>query len=239
MSRKNKSKGKGTPNSQATPSAPTLTSTPPQPQSLSATLKQHPVFLGISLLASVLVTAATVIPAAGYAKERWQETIATVDFSGDIDQSKPFSIPLVVTNPSQIFSMYNPKISCWVDVEYKSAGNVSKALMAADQGAIGVGLEVKPKETRNYLCNMPDNFTLRAAPPGTGPILPVKQADMLVAIDYETWVPWTVARRAVTKFVMFQTTVGFRWIKGDWVGSQMAIVWPPGSEPPWRDQKPK
>jgi len=210
----------------------------PQTQGLLATLKEHPVFVAVSLVLWFLVAAATIVPALGYAEEKWHETIASVDFSGEIDQKKPFSIPLVVKNPSAIFPMHMPRVSCWVDVEYVGTDpKKNRALIAADQGPSG-GLAIDPGKTENYLCSMPDNLTLHEGPNATGPIMPIKQADMLITVKYETWVPLAIPRHFVTQFVMFQTTEGFRWIKGNWIGRQ-GIVWPPGSEPPWKADKPK
>ena len=86
---------------------------------------------------------------------------------------------------------------------------------------------------------MPDNFALHEGDSPNGPIIPVKQADMLVALDYETWVPVTIQRHTVTQFLMFQTPNGYRWIKGDWIGSQQGVVWPPEGRPPYWNQRPK
>jgi hypothetical protein len=87
---------------------PTKTPPPIQTQNLSSILKEHPVFVIVSLAASALVAIATVLPAAGYVQEKWKDTTATIDFSGDIDQNKPFALPLVIKNPSSIFWIHAP-----------------------------------------------------------------------------------------------------------------------------------
>jgi hypothetical protein len=189
---------------------------------------------GLGILAAI----ATIAYFGGYALEKWQETFAVVDFSGDIDQKKPFSIPLVVKNPSSIFKMYLPQIDCWVDVEYVGDDpQKAHVLMAADKQG-GAGAEIAPNGTGNFFCDMPDYLAFHQGDQN-GSIVPIKQADMLVAIDYETWVPWTIKRHIVSQFVMLQTPGGFRWIKGQWMLGQQGVVWPPGSSPPWIGEKPK
>jgi hypothetical protein len=206
-----------------------------QTQNLSSILKEHPVFVVVSLLVSALVAIATIAASGGYAVERWHDTTATVDFSGEIDQKKPFAIPLVVKNPSSIFSMHLPRMTCAANVEYADEEN-NRALIGADQGPASSRSAIEPGSTRNYYCDLPGALEMRAANDPKGPLIP-KKADMLVAIDYETWMPVsTIQRRVVTQFVMVQTTSGFRWIKGDWIGGHRAVVWPVGTEPPWKDR---
>ena len=50
-----------------------------------------------------LATVPTIAAAGGYAMEKWNETKATVDFVGEIDQKKPFTVPLSIKNPSLFF----------------------------------------------------------------------------------------------------------------------------------------
>lgn len=134
--------------------------------------------------------------------------------------------------------MYLPQVHCWADVEY-IGDDPQKAhvLVAADKqgGAEGA---IVPNGTGNFFCDMPDYLAVHQGGPN-GPIIPIKQADMLIAFDYETWVPWAIERRVVTQFVMLQTASGFRWIKGQWIAGQRGVVWPPGSAPPWIGDKPK
>jgi hypothetical protein len=189
-------------------------------------------------LFGVIAAIATIVASTGYALERWQDTNATIDFSGEIDQKKPFSIPLVIKNPSTIFSAHSPRVACWIEVEYLNPSSTGHALMAADQPSSSAGLAILPSQTRNYFCSMPDNFTLSEGEKPGGPVIPIKQAEMLVKAEYETWIPWGIPRQVISRFVMLQTSGGFRWIKGEWVASPTTIVWPPGTSPPWRGEKP-
>jgi hypothetical protein len=210
---------------------------PAQTQSLLSTLKEHSIFVAVSLLLTFLVAVATIVPAAGYVQEKWYETLGTIDFSGDIDQKRPFSIPLLVKNPSFIFAMHVPKISCWVDVFYTD-GKDSNVLMAAQQPPVA-GLEIIPGGAADYSCSAPDNFAISAGATPGGPVIPIKQADMFVTLEYETWIPFSIKRNVTVKFVMFQSSTGFRWIKGDWMGTNPGVVWPPNvPKPPWYDQRP-
>jgi hypothetical protein len=222
-------KKKGNKNGTANASTSTTPTTPArlasQPQSLASTLRQHPVFLVVSFVVAALVAIATIVPATGYVEERWQETVATVDFSGEIDQQKPLTVPLVIANPSDIFSIHVPKISCTVDVEY-SDGGIHHAVMFGDQGGVQ-GAEIAPHSNAIYFCDAPSAFTV--ASPG-GPPIPIKQADISVILDYETWVPWAIPRQVTTPFVVITTSGGFRWIKGDWIAGHPRIPRPANLE---------
>jgi hypothetical protein len=173
----------------------------------------------------VLAAIATIVAGTGYALEKWQDTNATIDFSGDVDQKKPFTIPLITKNPSSIFSIHMPIISCSIEVEY-SDGDKSHLFSTTNQIPVA-GMAIAPSETQNYFCNAPDTLTITAGSTPGGPIVPIKQADMVVSLDYETWVPWTIKRRATAQFVMFQTAGGFRWVKGRWIGLKQNSIWPP------------
>jgi len=190
-------------------------------------------------LLGILAAIATIVAGTGYAFERWQDTTATIDFSGEIDQKKPFSIPLVIENPSTIFAAHSPRVACWIEAEYLNPNSTGHALLAADQPSVSAGMGIPPNQTRNYFCKMPDNFTLSEGDKPGGPIIPIKQAEMLVKIEYDTWLPWLHHHEVVTQFVMLQTSTGFRWIKGQWAGSTTIINWPTGTAPPWRAEKPK
>jgi hypothetical protein len=187
----------------------------------------------------MLVAVATIGPATGYAIEKWNDTVATIDFSGDIDQKKPFSIPLVIKNPSTIFSAHSPTVSCWIEVEYSNASGTSDLLTAIVEPPTSAGMAIPPEQIRNFLCDAPDKFkTTEGDKPG-GPIVPIKQAELLVEATYETWLPWTKSHRVVVRFVMLQTSAGYRWIKGEWAGSPGSIVWPKGQEPARRSPREK
>jgi hypothetical protein len=185
----------------------------------------------------VLAAIATVVASTGYVFEKWQDTIATMDFSGDIDQKKPFTIPLIVKNPSSILAIHVPRISCSIEVEYND-GDKGQVLMSAVQPQTG-GLAIAPGEPQNYFCNAPDNFTITAGATPGGAVIPIKQADMMVTFDYETWVPWPIQRHVTAQFVMFQTASGFRWVKGKWIGTKQGIVWPANVRHPPREPAPQ
>jgi hypothetical protein len=176
----------------------------------------------VAVIAGIATTAA----GGGYALERWQDTKATIDFSGDIDQKKPFSITLVIKNPSTIFSMHVPYVACWVDLQYVTLNNKS-SYIAADRKPLAAGTEILPGTTRNYLCNFPDSLTVKE---GGSPTV-LKQADMLVRVQYETWLPWSIEREAFGRFLLLENSTGFHWIKGEWVGPDNKIAWPANAAP--------
>jgi hypothetical protein len=176
----------------------------PTPVPAPATKSHRGLKVGVEILAG-LAAVAGIVAGTGYAIEKWNDTTAIVDFSGEIDQNKPFSIPLVVKNPSQIFAMHASRISCWADVSYETGQPSGLVLLQADQGAISVGT-IPAGSSRNYPCDLPGTLVVHKGPTPEAPPYPVKQADMLVTTDYETWIPFTVSRHAVTHFVMFKTT---------------------------------
>ena len=63
---------------------------------------------------------------------------------------------------------------------------------------------------------------------------------MLIKLEYETWMPATIERQVVNRFVMLEGATGFRWIKGEWMGANpRRIVWPSGREPQRMEPPPK
>jgi hypothetical protein len=209
---------------------------PPQISPLVPKPKRSLLILTIELLGG-LAALATMAAGTGYAMEKWQETIPSIDFSGDTDQSKPFSIPLAVKNRSQIFRIHSPKVSCWIEAEYGD-GEVQQLNVAIEKWTTGFFIETG--QTQNVSCNIPDrvnssgNVYDLSKPPYV-----VKAADLLVAIDYELWVPLTIKRRKTEKFVMLRISDKYQWIKGDWIGGGYSLDFPDmvGS-PPWKNKPP-
>jgi hypothetical protein len=188
---------------------PTEMQLPPRTQSLSSTLKEHPVFVVLSLLAAFLVGAGTVIPASGYVAEKWHETIATIDM-GAVDQKKPLSTPLEIKNPSALFDMHNVGVACRFKAAYKQKG-----LFIPDAGTNGWHgpTFIAAGQSAVFFCNWPDLFTMTDN--ATGEIATIESATMVVAVIYETWVHWSIARRTPdTTFTLLNTTGGFQWVKG-------------------------
>jgi hypothetical protein len=170
----------------------------------------------------VIAAIATIVGGTGYAFEKWQDTKATIDFSGEIDQKKPFTVPLVVKNPSSLFTVHFPRILCSLTVNYGGGSNPN-FFMATTQPP-SPGAPIAPGGTENYFCDAPDKMAFSATP--GGPPIPIQEAEMFVLFEYETWVPWPVSRRVPTEFVMLKTADKFRWIKGAWAGRK-ELDWPP------------
>jgi hypothetical protein len=173
-----------------------------------------------------LAAIATIVGGTGYVLEKWQETVASIDFSGEIDQKKPFSVPLVAKNPSEIFSIHLPRMSCETNVEYYD-GDSHHAVAYGDQGGAS-GAAIPPQGTADYFCDVAAALTVTDKPGGT--VIPIKQAEMTVTLDYETWVPWSIERQVKTRFVMFAASDGYRWQKGDWIGGHPGVPRPPNLE---------
>ena len=116
--------------------------------------------------AAVLAAIATIVAGTGYVLEKWRETTATVDFSGDIDQKKPFTLPLVAKNQGSIFSMHLPRMECSVKSMEYSDGGSHHVLAFANQGSV-TGAAIAPNGTKNYFCDAPSALTLTDKPGGT------------------------------------------------------------------------
>ena len=212
MSKKNKDKkGKLWPlaNASTRVPQPTEPQTSLQTRSLSATLKEHPAFVAVSLLVAFLVGAGTIVPATGYVVEKWHETIATIDM-GSVDQKKPFSAPLEIKNPSALFDMHNVGIACRFKAAYKQKG-----LFIPDGGTIGWHGPnfISAGQSAVFFCNIVDGFTM--TDDVTGEIATIDTATMVVGVMYETWIPWAVSRRTPdTTFTLLNTASGYQWVKG-------------------------
>lgn len=231
MSRRNKgnkAKKSGAANASTAITSATQDQSPNRQSSLGPKPKRSVLIRFAQILATViaiLAGVATIAAGGGYFLEKWQETVATIDFSGDIDQKKPFSLPLVTINPSQIFSMHLPRMSCKINVEYVATNSAPyhAAVFADEEGKAGA--EIRPGGTADFFCDAPAALTV--IDKSNGAAVPVKQAEMTVLLNYETWVPWPIEREVTAYFIMFATSSGFRWIKGDWLSGHPAVPRPP------------
>jgi hypothetical protein len=197
----------------------------PAPAPVRAPKRHRGLILAAEILA-VPAAVATIVGGTGYAIERWHETAAVVDFSGEPDQQKPFALPLVVKNPSSIFAMHRPQMECSNDVEYNDGG--SGSLVAYGEQGATTGAAIPPGGSANYFCDVASG--LEAVNKETASKLAIKQAEITVRFNYETWVPWSVNQHVATHFVMLTTTSGFRWIKGEWMSGHPGIKRPPNLE---------
>lgn len=209
-----------------------------QTQSLLSTLKQHPLFVVLSLVATILVAIATIVPATGYVEEKWQETVASIDFFGDTDQKRPLTLPLLAKNPSGIFAMYEPRMQCSINVEYDDGTSAHHAAIFADQLPVTTPT-IPPGRGGTYFCDAPQMVTL--SDKTTGAVVPMKQAEMTVTLHYKTRVPFFIERTVVGQFAVFATSSGYRWVKGSWLGGHPSVQRPANLEkyPPTFSNEPK
>jgi hypothetical protein len=186
----------------------------PQPPSIGRQIVRR--------LAELLLGAAALGSAAaggGYAVEKWHETKAAINLGGEIDQKKPFIIPLLVSNPSTLFTMWGVKILCHVEAQY-SDGPTYKATASGNEWAMSGAASIPPRESSNFSCDFPDKFTLtEGATPGGKPI-PLASATMTLALQYDTHAfVWTIPQPFTETFTLLNTSTGYRWVKGSWLNS--------------------
>ena len=185
------------------------TATPIQVPASSGEPKPRRSLLGLaSAIIVVLGAAAAIVAGTGYAIEKWHETVAVVDM-GEVDQQKPFSAPLQIKNPSPIFDMHSPSITCRFSAEY------TNRVFIPEGGTIGRhGIpKIAAGETSVFFCDMPDKFTITDN--ATGKVDTLVSATMVIIVNYDTWVPWAVPQQTPpTTITLFNTSNGYRWVKG-------------------------
>ena len=167
----------------------------------------------IGAILGALASVAAIVATAGYAAEKWHDTTAIVDMSTDVDQQKPFTLPLYIKNPSGFFDMHYPKVSCKFSALYSDGGT---GLVTSNGGTLGAhtGSLIAAGETAVFYCSFPDNFTLTNN--DTGKPTPLASGSMTVTVDYETWLPWWVIPQSTlpAHFTLRKTSGGWRWTKG-------------------------
>ena len=138
---------------------------------------------------AALVALATIIgipSAIGYIVEKWQETMAVIEMSTDVDPQKPFTLPLYIKNPSTFFDMHYPKVSCNFSAVYSQGGS---GRVTSNGGTLGAhaGSLIAAGDAVVFYCSFPDNFTFKND--DTGKLTPLVSGGMTVTVDYETWLP--------------------------------------------------
>jgi hypothetical protein len=185
------------------------TATPIQVPASSDESKPRRSLLGLaSAIIGVLAAVAGIVAGTGYAIEKWHETLAVVDM-GEVDQQKPFSAPLQIKNPSAIFDMHSPSITCRFSAEY------TNGVFLPEGGTVGRhGIpKIAAAESGVFFCDMPDKFTITDN--ATGKINTLVSATMVIIVNYETRVPWSVSQQTPpTTFTLLNTSNGYRWVKG-------------------------
>ena len=166
--------------------------------------------LGTKILTAIAALA-TIVAGGGYAVQKWHETIAAIDLSGDVDQQKPFTFPFNIKNQSSFFDIHGAKVACKFFARYNDGGSGDVISNGGTYGIHGTPL-IAAGETSVFFCDFLDKFTMTNN--DTGKIMPLKSAEMTVDVDYEIWLPWTVSRRVAAIFTLLNTSKGYRWMKG-------------------------
>jgi hypothetical protein len=177
--------------------------TPAPKQSLRIVIFE--ILFALAAIAGIVSVGTTVL-------EKWHDTIAVIDLSGDVDPEKPFTLPLNVKNPSSIFEMHYPTVSCKFSATYSDGGTGN---VTSNGGTYGLHRSplIPAGGSAPFFCDFPDK--LKITSDDTKKLLPLTEGGMTVSAEYETWVPWTVNRKPPPAvFALLKTSVGFRWIKG-------------------------
>ena len=145
--------------------------------------------------------------------EKWHDTIVSIDMSGDVDQGKPFTLPLIIKNPSSIFDMHYPSVSCKFSATYTDGA----AHTVTENGGTYALHQIPMIAAGGYapfFCDFPDKFKIASVEDKQQ--IPLADGNMIVAVSYETWLPWTLTRKPLPAvFNLLKTSTAFRWIKGD------------------------
>lgn len=168
----------------------------------------------------VLVGIATILPAFGYALEKWEETIPIIDFASEVDQKAPFTTPLVIKNQSQIFAALGPEIRCLTILQYGPPQGPGLIAYAWDPppahgprpnpvwASLGVS-EISPGKAANYACNRAGKIYV--VDHDGDPM--VMAASMRAYFRFHTAM-WPWERTTTEDFTSFRTREGYRWAKG-------------------------
>jgi hypothetical protein len=230
LGKKKKVKIKGTASSPTELPIPTSASVQPQAKTPKSKPKRSRLVLFAEIAGGIIAVAAgvaTIVAGTGYAIEKWQETVARIEFSGDVDQKKPLTLPLSAKNPSDIFAMYEPRMECSINVEYTDETPAHHVFIFADQLPVTTPT-ISPGGTGTYFCDAPQMVTITDTP--TGAVIPMKQAEMIVTLHYKTKAPFLIEHTVVNQFAVFVTSSGYRWVKGTWLGGHPTVQRPPNLE---------
>jgi hypothetical protein len=166
---------------------------------------------GIGALAITILGIPTAYSAAA---DVWNHTMLTIEMSTEMDQQKPFTLPLYIKNPSSIFDAHYPTVACKFSAVYSDGGT---GLVTTNGGTFGAHkgpVIVAGGDPAVFYCSFSDNLTL--ANNDTGNPTPLASGNISVTIGYETWLPWWVVKRSTVPadFTLRKTSQGWRWTKG-------------------------
>jgi hypothetical protein len=152
------------------------------------------------------------LTAGGYALAWWNESVLAIDLSGEIDQKKPFTLPISLRNLSGLFSARTPFVICHFQVLLDDGKN-ARAMETGHDQATNLP-DIIPSRNEVYSCSEPDKFVVSR--PDNGSVIPVRIAYMQVYVSYKTWLfgAWPISRLVSENFTLFPTSSGYRWVKG-------------------------
>lgn len=150
--------------------------------------------------------------AGAYALEKWNDTVLAIDLSGDVDQKRPFTLPISLRNPSDLFTAGAPLVICHFQVMF-TGSKYASATETGHEEAIHLP-DIIPGHNALYSCPGPDRFVI--ARQADSSILSIKIAHMQVYVSYNTWLLWPISRLASEQFTLFPTSGGYRWVKGQY-----------------------
>jgi hypothetical protein len=112
---------------------------------------------------------------------------------------------------------------CFLDVAWNDTSDPANDIKMQGGGAVSniITNRIEATKSTMFLCNVPDKIK-NGGPTDTmtGKTFPIRIGLMRVRVSYETWWPlfWSVRREERSTFTLFNTSSGFRWVKGDWMG---------------------
>jgi hypothetical protein len=160
---------------------------------------------GVAALTGIISYGATAL-------EKWHDTSAIVDLAADVDQQKPFTLPLFIKNPSSIFDMHSPTVACKFSVTYSDGG---PHLATSNGGTYGLHQTslIPAGGAAPFFCDFADKFKVSFE--DSKEAAPITEGNITVTVEYQTWLFWSVKQTPPpATFNLLKTSTGFRWIKG-------------------------
>ena len=165
--------------------------------------------IGVGAIAAIFV----IVQGVANLLEKWNSTLANVEMSGEVDQKKPFTVPLKIKNPSGYFDMHNPKIGCRIFAVYSDGKDHTGTFDGGTTTPHQIFKIPVGGSSAVFYCDVPDRFKLTATE--TGVAIPLVSGQMTVTLEYETWVPWSIPRIPPPAFfTLHNTSDGWRWVPG-------------------------
>jgi hypothetical protein len=123
---------------------------------------------------------AALVALTGFVAEEYNKTFPVVEIKGDFDEVHPFNNPLNIKNQSALFDMHDVKATC----AFTATWAMGVPSRGADLHAYQVSL-ITAHEPFVFISEVGSSFYFGKK--GDPKSVPLKQGQIIVHIEYETW----------------------------------------------------